>query len=932
MTRSLFLCLLISLSPALLCADDARLKFFESRIRPVLAEHCYACHASDAANIRGGLLLDSKVGVLTGGESGPVIDREDPEASLLISSLRHESFEMPPDRRLPESIVEDFVTWIRDGAYDPREGGQKLQRRRIDLQQGRQFWSFQPIRRPDIPSGHHRKAIDHFVATRREQANLPDPPSATSVETVRRLYFTLVGLPPSPLQVQQFEKRWLDSPQQAVEELTEQLLASPQFGERWGRHWLDVTRFAESSGGGRSLMFPDAWRFRNYVIESFNTDKPINQFFREHIAGDLLPADSDAQFDDQLTGTGYLALGPTNYELQDKQLLEMEVVDEQIDTMGRTFLGLTIGCARCHDHKFDPIPTADYYALAGIFRSTESLTSGNVSGFVTTALRSGADADAVARWQADVDRQQREIEQLKSQLGQSAEVARFLTRSSLPGIIVDDEDAEFEGDWVHSTVLAPFVDRGYRHDNFRKTGCRVRFEAQLPGGEYEVRLCHNYVQGRCNRLPLVIHHADGTTTVEIDQSAAPADRVFKSLGRFRFRSDERAVVTIDAEQSGPGVVIVDALQFLPTRSAPAESVAQDLRQQLQIAEKSLKALRKQKPAVPQVMSVRETAAPADDHIRIRGAVRNRGNQVPRGVISVACEFDASGRPQQPQITDGSGRRELAAWIVDPTNPLTARVFVNRVWLQLIGEGLVRTPDNFGSMGQRPTHPELLDYLAWSFIHDDQWSVKSLIRRIVTTDTFRQSSTVPQAVLSADPDNRLLTRGFRRRADAEFLRDALLQVSGQLDLSMPDRTIEKLTQYDNGYDHRLSGRRHRSVYVPRFRNSMLELFLVFDVANPNLVTGRRNTSTLPAQALFMLNSPEIRNDAQAAAAEFLRQSSGSALSQQVVDLYLTCLGRYPTPSEAEAVQTYVRQSADTAAQTWEAVFQALFASVDFRYID
>lgn len=940
MTRLTLFCLpAVLLCDSVRCDDTAREEFFEKRIRPVLIEHCYQCHSADATNVRGGLLLDSREGVAAGGESGAIIDVKKPADSLLISSLRHESFEMPPDRQLPDHIINDFERWIQDGAFDPRVGGKVLKKQEIDLTRGREFWSFRPINKPTPPetaADDNVNTIDHYVDHRRSLAGFEPPQDATATETVRRLYFTLVGIPPTALEIQEFEKEWQQSPQEAVERVADHLLASPLFGERWGRHWLDVTRFAESSGGGRSLMFPDAWRFRNYVIRSFNQDKPVSQFFREHIAGDLLPAKSDEQFDDQTTGTGYLALGPTNYELQDKQLLEMEVVDEQIDTLGRTFLGLTIGCARCHDHKFDPIPTADYYALAGIFRSTESLTPGNVSGFVTTQLRSGENGMLLKDWQRSVDSLERQVEVLKTASGTGTSVSKFLKVESLPGIIVDDDDAVFEGDWVHSTIVAPFVNKGYRHDDFRKKGCRVRFETKIPTGEYSVRLCHNYQSSRCRRLPIIVRHAGGTTTVVIDESEAPADGVFRELGRFHFNADEPAIVSIDAENSGPGVVIVDAVQFLPVDLAnhPVDTTASDdARRQLRIVEKTLLARRRKKPAESKIMSVREAKDPQDDYIRIRGSVRNRGARVSRGFVSVACEFTEEGRPEPARISKGSGRRELAEWITNERNPLTARVYVNRVWLKLIGEGIVRTPDNFGSMGQRPTHPLLLDYLAWTFMHDDKWSTKSLIRRIVTSKTFRMSSSASADAQEQDPENRLLTRGFRRRADAEFIRDALLLIAGQLDLDAPERTIEKITQYDNGYNHRVSGKQYRSVYVPCFRNSMLELFLVFDVANPNLVTGRRNTSTLPAQALFMLNSPEIHGYASAAAKEFRGDSTADqTVAEQVMDAYLMCLGRPPTTVETTAVQRFLNQSADEYEKAWEAVFQALFASVDFRYID
>lgn len=919
---------------------DAKLEFFEKNIRPVLVEHCYSCHAATAKNVRGGLLIDSKVGIAAGGESGELLVPGKPEDSLLISALRHESFEMPPDRRLPDHVIKNFEQWIKDGAVDTRTDGKVLARQQIDMAEGRKFWSFQPIAKPTIPTAGTdwaKNDIDHFIAATHQQAELPIAGDATADQIIRRLYFVLSGLPPTPEQILAFQSHWQDNADKAVAAVADELLASTRFGERWGRHWLDVVRFAESSGGGRSLMFPEAWRFREYVIRSFNNDKPIDQLILEHVAGDLLPSQDPVQRDDQLTGSGFLALGPTNYELQDKQLLQMDVIDEQIDTVGRAFLGLTVGCARCHDHKFDPIPTADYYAMAGIFRSTETLVSGNVSGYVKTNLQTGADANAFTVWQKNRTQLEQEIAALGQSVVSSTPVEKFIDASALPGIVVDDDDAIFEGQWTTSTMIAPFVGSGYRHDNFDSTGKRVRFEAQLPDGEYEVRLCHNYADSRCKRLPVSIQHADGTTSVTIDQSKRPEDGVFTSLGTYRFAAEVDAIVSIDAEGSGDGVVIVDALQFLPVQDVPsAESKVARKRKlaELKVLKSELANLLTQKPAVPQVMSVRDSKSPADGHIHVRGAVRNLGAKVPRGFLSVAGEFDSAGHPMVSTISPrSSGRLEMAEWLASPSNPLTSRVFVNRVWQHVIGEGLVRTPDNFGAMGQLPTHPELLDFLAASFADGDQWSVKSLVRRIVCSRTFRMSSQRPEATVASDPDNRLLGRGFRRRLDAEAIRDSLLQIAGQLNFRINGPTIEKITQYDNGYDHAAHSRNMRSVYVPFFRNSMLEIFDVYDIANPNLVTGRRHTSTLPAQALFMLNSPFTQECAAAAANQFLSASDAQKSTSDLVnEVYLLCLGRAPTPQELDLLVSYLDSSAAQPAEVWTSVFQAMFASLDFRFID
>ncbi len=928
-------------------ADDAKLEFFEKRIRPVLVEHCLKCHSQSAKNIRGGLLLDSKAGISAGGESGPTVVLGQPEESLLISALKHESYEMPPDRKLPNSVIADFEQWIRDGAVDPRAGGKTIKRHQIDLKEGRQFWSFQPVTMPEIPTaggGWARNDIDRFIAAKHMAAGSQVAGDASPEQIVRRLYLGLTGLRPTADAIRDFAARWRVDADVAIADTTNDLLSLPAFGERWGRHWLDIVRFAESSGGGRSLMFPEAWRFRDYAIRSFNSDKPVNQLIREHIAGDLLPFATDAEHDDQVTGVGYLALGPTNYELQDKELLRMEVIDEQIDTIGRSFLGLTIGCARCHDHKFDPIPTADYYGLAGIFRSTETLLPGNVSGYVTTKLRAGAESSAIRHWKQQNEQLQVQIKHLKKQVKAGhLSVSREINPQELAGIIVDDSAAIFEGEWTDSSMLAPFVGARYRHDDYKKTGRRARFETTLPKpGKYVVRMSHNYQPGRCSRLPVTITHANGSTTVDVDQRNTPADGVFATLGTYQFDEDATAIVIIDAEKSGPGVVIVDAIQFLSVDAIETEKNTDELRQQTELSitlkglEADLAQHQKQKPVEPAAMGVRDQPEPADWHIHVRGGIRNLGPLVPRGFLSVATGVDNNEAPKlNPISNDRSGRKELADWVVSPTNPLTARVFVNRVWTQLIGEGLVRTPDNFGKMGRRPTHPELLDYLAKTFVDEDQWSVRKLIRRIVSSRFYRTSSVTTAAETKNDPDNLLLTRSFRRRLDAEAIRDTILQISGQLDGQVQGgRTIHKITQYDNGYNHDQYSRSMRSVYVPFFRNSMLELFEVFDIANPNLVTGRRNISTLPSQALFLLNSPFVLEQSKLAAERFIETQSANpeALKAMIDEAYLQTVGRPADPKEQQVLLQFLTDRPLDSAETWTPIFQALLASIDFRYLD
>jgi cytochrome c553 len=935
--------------------DPEQLAFFESRIRPVLVQHCYKCHSAESKDIRGGLLVDSRQGLLLGGDSGPAVVPGDASAGELLAALRHETVEMPPDRRLPDTVIADFRKWIESGAVDPRDGGAPRSRPSgIDLAAGRQFWSFQPVRNPPVPlagEGWARTEIDRFVAARWEQAGLQPPADAPPEVLLRRLTWVITGLLPTLEQQQSFTTAWAQDPEAALATTVDQLLHSPQYGERWGRHWLDVVRFAESTGGGRSMMLPDAWRFRDYVIQAVNSDKPFPRLIREHIAGDLLPAASDAEHDEQVTAAGYLMLGAINYEEQDKEQLRMDVVDEQIDALGRTFLGMTLGCARCHDHKFDPVPTADYYALAGIFRSTRSLTPGNVCGWVTKPLRQGVDHAAQQAWKEQDQQLERRIAELKKKASDKSALAaagtRLVSRPTIPGIIVDDGDAQLEGTWTQSSFQPPFHGEGYRHSGMPRTGTKAVYSAQLPAdGEYLVRMVINHGQSRSGNVPLILRHEDGETQLAVSQKVpAPEPGGFLELGRFRFSAAQPAIVEVLAADASPGHVIIDALHFIRTSDIPpggfaspsaapvaADSPATELAAQLKQLEAERKAHAKTKPALPVAMCVEDEAQPADWHLHVRGEIRNLGPVIPRGFLQVATPPDKSAAASIAQKTS-SGRLELADWIAAPDNPLTPRVKVNRIWLHVMGEGIVRTPDNFGSTGEPPTHPELLDWMAHTFVHEDHSSTRAMLRRLCLSRAFRMASTETPAALEADPENRLLTRAVRRRMDAESLRDCLLQASGSLDLSVTGGPqIAKLSTYDNEYRHEDHQMLCRSIYVPVFRNTMLDLFEVFDSANPNSVTGRRTSSTRPAQALYMLNSPFVTGNARRAAEQLLQQATREQLdpaarTDRAVRL---CLGRPATPGELQLL-TPSTPDVDSVDQ-WSTIFHALFSSVDFRYIN
>ncbi|MCO6457176.1 MAG: DUF1553 domain-containing protein [Pirellulaceae bacterium] len=946
------------------------LEFFEQRIRPVLVRHCYECHDSAQGPVKGGLRLDTRDGMRRGGDSGPAVVPRRVDESLLVGALRHDAFEMPPQGKLPENVIADFVRWIEMGAPDPRTGPAETAAPQpaTDLEAGRQFWSFRPLQDFAPPAVNDaswpRTAIDHFVLARLEQQGLRPAADAQRQVLARRLSFDLLGLPPSPEQIDQFVR---DERPDAVERLVDRLLDSPHFGQRWGRHWLDVVRYADSVGGGRTRVLHDAWRYRDYVFDALNADRPYDRFLAEHLAGDLLAGDllgidEVSERARGLTATGFLLLGPINYELQDKELLRLEVVDEQLDTMGRAFLGLTIGCARCHDHKFDPIPTEDYYALAGIFRSTHSLTPGNVSGFVQRPLPLPAEQQqARERYERQVEPINRQLADARQQLGRlqgsavgagKQAASKPVPADSLPGIVVDESQARLAGDWKASSSVGPFVGAGYHYCGAGDAS--ARFEAQLPrAGRYEVRIAHTANPNRASNVPVTVAHAEGQAVRRVNhRRTPPLDGLFVSLGEFSFEAGPAAVI-IGCEGLD-GLAIADAVQWLPraeqgtaagqnaaAEPAPPAIAAEEadrqrqataLQQQIAQLETQLKQLERQAPpAPPLVMAVEDQAEVEDFYVCIRGNLRNPGPVVPRGFLRVLQPAERQGRPE---ISPGeSGRRELAEWLGSPDNPLPARVFVNRVWLHLLGEGLVRTPDNFGQMGERPTHPELLDYLAARFIADG-WSVKRLIRRIVLSRVYQLSSDEYPEAEAVDPDNRLLARAHHRRLDAEAIRDLVLSVSGELDLRFGGPAVPASVKSEFGYEFP-EGR--RSVYLPVFRNRLHDLFEVFDFADPNLVSGRRHTSTLPTQALYLINSPFIMQQAGAAARRLLDEAAMD--SERLRLLYRRALGREPSAAERDLALGYLHSApAGQAApderraeQAWATVCQALMASLDFRYL-
>ncbi|MBT3889720.1 MAG: DUF1549 domain-containing protein, partial [Planctomycetaceae bacterium] len=483
-------------APWVFSQTNPKIEFFESKIRPVLVQHCYECHAADSKTLRGGLFVDSRQGLLDGGESGPAVVPGEPEESLLISSLKHDAFEMPPKQKLSQVIIDDFEKWIRDGAEDPRrETTEVAKPNLIDIEAGRKHWAYQPLRTPVIPrvknDAWSNNDIDRFILAKLESANLHPSPDAEKIILVRRIYFDLIGLPPTPEEITQFIN---DKSPLAYENLVDQLMASPRFGERWGRHWLDVVRFAESmSLRGKLLKY--AWRYRDYVIEAFNTDQPFDQFLTQQLAGDLLEASSVEAQRQNLIATTFLVMGDALLENQNKNQLDMDVVDEQLDVIGKGLLAQTITCARCHDHKFDPIPTSDYYAMAGILKNVQGLKHSNVSTTMEIPLPFTEEVQRELEiHDLAVAKVENEINALKSRLDPQSETAfpKVVTASSLPGIIVDDDDVIIVGKWTNSVYSKHYVGKGYIHDDNKGKGAKtLTYIPELADGEYEVRFAYS---------------------------------------------------------------------------------------------------------------------------------------------------------------------------------------------------------------------------------------------------------------------------------------------------------------------------------------------------------------------------------------------------------------------------------------------------------
>ena len=953
-TRLILATLVAALSPLLASAEDDGNAFFESKIRPVLVKHCYECHSSQGKELKGSLSLENAASVAKGGDSGAILIAGKPADSLLIEALKYDGLEMPPSGKLPDEVIRDFEKWIEMGAPDPRIGdaAKVHAKAAIDIEAGRKFWAFQPPVKSPLPTVKNvswpAHWIDQFILADQEAVGLTPSPDVDRARLIRRVTLALTGLPPTQEEVLAFVS---DTDPQALTNVVDRLVTTRAYAETWARHWLDVARYADSNGGDFNATFHDAWRYRNYVIDAYANDLPFNQFVREQLAGDLLPSDREEDSIRQLIATGFLVIGPKMLSERDKLKLTMDVVDEQVDTVGKALLGMTMGCARCHDHKFDPIPTADYYALAGIFRSTECM-DGEIQKYVSDFVRrplpiAPEHAAALANYEGEKKALDKQIKEAKESL-KKAEADLKSAKMSGPQIVVDDKDATKVGEWKASVLTKPFVGEGYVHDDQKDKGSKsIRYLPKLPkSGMYEVRLAYTASGGRASNTPLTIQHADGKAELQIDQRKAPAiDGQYQAIGQFRFTTDMESFVEIGTKDTD-GHVIADAVAFVSLEPAP-EAVVVDtssLEAAVKAAQDSIKKLEDDKkvfeksapPPAPMAMAIREARAAEDCPICIRGEPRQLGPQVPRGFLQVAMTGD---RPELPKTT--SGRRELAEWIASDKNPLTARVYVNRIWQKLMGEGLVRSLDNFGELGERPTHPALLDRLTVEFI-EHGWSTRWLVRQIVLSHTYAQDSRDRPEAFLIDPENRKLWRSNRQRLSAEQLRDSLLVVSGQLQPSEAGSPVAGMGQIvvDNKPDADTFQEKQsyvRTIYLPVIRNEVSPLLTVFDFADPDFVVGRRETTTVPGQSLILLNNPFLAETAQRTTDRMFREASPSD-DQRIDWAAMQLWSRAVTMDERAKIVEYLTRErpvgADEPAQkkAWTRTVHAMLASTGFLFVD
>ncbi len=1063
--------ILLLLCASNLSADDqAQREFFESKIRPLLIDKCQSCHEGEAAESK--LRVDSLDGLLQGGTRGASVVPGKPAESLLISAVKHgEVLKMPPKEKLSAAQIADLSKWVESGAYWPdakpitTAPNKPVFAEPEFTPEQRTFWAFQRPQKPAIPNavreGDFRSPVDRFLDVKLAEAGYAAAaPLSQRLLLLRRATFDLIGLPPQPEEIDEF---LADESPDALERVLDRLLASPHYGEKWGRHWLDVARYGDSNGLDENLAYANAFRYRDYVIASFNKDKPYNEFIHEQLAGDLMPFGNDVQKSlEQITATGFLSIGPKMLAEDDPVKMQMDIIDEQVDTLGKAFLGMTFGCARCHHHKFDPISAHDYYALAGIFKSTKTMD--NFSVVARWQERQLASTDQLHEWNRQKDliaAKQTDIEKLVAATNEriQAEARRHLGDyllaaaqhdrldqllaarkpfgeradvSQIPGAILIEAENFTRGNVLQDTAnygagIGVLVNKGeapnyaefdlelpdtgkyqieLRYAAAEARPCRLmingkelrsdaaskatggwfpdhqawHFEGvyELPAGKITVRLEHKAAFPHIDKL-LIVPAPDVPTTAsfvrlqadyavlpifveqwrkqlskpesDFEKVFAPWQEASKKLaddasvlpelarlaaefqqraGQFvEMKNDDDPLAKILHDPKGPFAIPADQ-----EPGYPPETVAElsQLREEKKTLEAAL-------PVYPEAMAVSDQT-PEELRIHFRGSHLTLGELVSRRFPRIFAGAGAS------LNSSSSGRLELANWLTQADHPLTSRVIVNRVWTWHFGQGIVRSADNFGLLGELPTHPELLDWLAVEFPRNG-WSFKRLHRDLMTTAAYQRSGNAEAVQQELDPENRFWGRFPRRRLAVEELRDAILATAGMLDSQMegtllPTKNRQYVTSTAN-VNPKIYETNRRTIYLPIVRSALFDVFQAFDFADPNVSSGQRQTTTIAPQALFLMNSAFVAQQSLTWAEELLALDDSQDELLRLQQAYRRALGRNPTADDVARAAAYLADYQKRAAaenmpveearrRSWQSFCRALLSTNEFVYVE
>ena len=893
--------------------------FFEERIRPLLAQNCFTCHTDSPQS---GLRLDSRESILKGGQTGPAILPGDPEASLLIQAVRrtHPRLKMPPGNPLNPDQVRDLESWIRTGAFWPEAQEQAAKAKsenghpyRITPEQ-RSFWSFQPIGKPPAPatadSQWPRSSIDRFILARLESKGMRPVKAAGRRVLIRRASLDLIGLPPTPEEVEAFVR---DRSPLAFAKVVDRLLASPHYGERWGRYWLDLARYADDRlNDTRDDPYPNAYRYRDWVVQALNRDLPYDLFAKAQIAGDLLHSEEPGRF---AGGLGLYGLSP-------------RLPDDRVDVTTRTFLGLTVACAKCHDHKYDPIPTRDFYSLQGVFQSTQShefplAPETEVSEYQKQAKRI---ADLETDLKEFLNRETLQLgDILANQTSRFLEAARqVLGKPRLPVADAARQaglDAETLQRWINHLNTwpkeHPYLDDWPQRlqapeEDFRKWA--EEFQARVISVSREQKVLDRRNRSAPKGKPREVMEADkaGFWNAFYFNTPRPDLPYRPPLGIYYYGEVNQY----------PGM----EMKVVPFLKGGRREYVDGLLEEIRTLKEDLPA----KYAF--LHAIRDAEKPADLKVHIGGSKDNLGETAPRRFLQILSE----GEP--PPFQKGSGRLELAEAIADPGNPLTARVMANRLWMHHFGRGIVGTASNFGQLGERPTHPLLLDYLASRLISGG-WSLKSLHREIMLSATYGLSSAQSDRNAGLDPENRLYWRANRRRLDAEALRDSLLFVSGKLDAALggpPQWLTENLAwrkgpdgepdKYSQPAEWILTDSNRRTLYGFVSRRRPDKTMTLFDFPNPTAISETRFETSTPLQRLFFLNSTFLTRLSEALVSR-LDGGGGDPAPARIRHIYRILFGRNPTAEELRLGRKFLRGN----HQGWPQYARVLLSSNEFLYV-